>query len=215
MAEELEEEVAPEEGLDEDLLKDNVILRSNIKATRVGEINIVEAEKEHCATCLNVIDDKNRRLVCERCSTTTFCSQCEGTMAKTWSHKGYDLKYDWPLCRRCYRESRDAQVALIDSGRTEGFNKSSEEEGPLDMGPIIETPEPEKVGRYLGIASILLGAVSVFVMGLILGPLAIGLGFMAKVRKSRMGMWGIVLGGFGIATSVFWILITGELHWFF
>jgi hypothetical protein len=204
-----EEPILPEE-----LLKDNVIMRSTIKATKVGEIKIIEPKKEHCPTCLNVVDDKNMRLVCEKCSTTTFCSQCEKTMARTWTHKGYDLKYDWPLCRKCYHKARDDQIASIDAGKTEGFTRS-EETASMEMAPIIETKNPEEVGRYLGMAGILIGAVSVFVMGLLLGPLAVGLGFMARARMSKMGIWAMVLGGLGIATTLFWIMITGEIHWFF
>jgi len=83
------------------------------------------------------------------------------------------------------------------------------------MEPILETDDPEGLAKVLGWVSIVTGVMSVFFLGLILGPIAILTGFMAMVRKEKKGRWGLGLGALGIVTTIFWILINGEIVWFF
>ena len=50
-------------------------------------------------------------------------------------------------------------------------------------------------------------------MGFLLGIPAILLGYAAKVRKNPLSNYGIILGLLGLASSIFWFLLTGGGVW--
>jgi hypothetical protein len=73
-----------------------------------------------------------------------------------------------------------------------------------EMPSRASRPEiPTMAGKYDGYSKIL-GAVSIFLFGLVLGPLAIYYGAKARGLDERKGLVGIVLGAVGL---ILWIIL--------
>ncbi|MFW3146632.1 MAG: hypothetical protein ACMUIE_07460 [Thermoplasmatota archaeon] len=205
-------------------LSDNIIYRSTLTQTRVGELNIKEEKKLLCPTCSNPISEKNPRLVCEICGSSNFCSECDKQLTRILTHKGLKLEYDWPLCRKCYRVERDRQILDIDKGNVQYYKKAG---GPsetarnitdslerTDLEPVLETKDPEQVGNICGMMGLILGIISIFFLGFLLGLPAVILGYMARVRGNPLGNYAILTGVLGLASSIFWFFLTGFAVWY-
>ena len=77
---------------------------------------------------------------------------------------------------------------------------------------------PSAFGRWVferdgnAVASVLLGVAGLLAFGLILGPIAIGLGILAKRRIRHSGLPGDTLATVGIATGVIAMAIPVVLY---
>lgn len=81
--------------------------------------------------------------------------------------------------------------------------------------PVYNAPQPEAVpGKGLAVASMVVGIVSFFCFGIILGILAIIFGGVAKSKgcKSGMATAGIVLGVVGIGLYFITLFACGGLN---
>lgn len=224
-----DQSAAPDElgdmGLD---LTDSVLVRSRIQTTHVEQINIEGEQRHICPTCANLITDANHRLVCEQCKTHDFCEACERMMTKTPQYRGYQLNFDWPLCRDCYRSTLRRQVMEIECGLVEHYKPydepktarkrriTSNPDALVTPGfePILQFSHDAKISHVCAIISIVLGGFGIFIMGFTLGPPSIVLGYAAKVRNHPYGLLGMILGFFALASSVFWMLYSGGSVWY-
>ena len=115
------------------------------------------------------------------------------------------------ICNKCGAQNPDGARAcmrcgaMLANGAPQNFNQGYNTY-PQNQQMNNIAPEP---GRGLAIASLVLGIVSFFCVGVIAGIVAIIFGAMAKNQGNKSGMAtaGIVLGIIGFVLSIFGLII--------
>jgi ribosomal protein S27AE len=103
------------------------------------------------------------------------------------------------FCPNCGAEIPEYALFCPKCGSEVRLGAAAEEMPSRSSRPEI----PTMAGKYDGYSKIL-GALSIFLAGLILGPLAIYYGAKARGLDERKGLLGIVLGSVGL---VLWIIL--------
>lgn len=216
--------------------RSNVTSIENLHQTNIGQVTYETEKKSYCPSCGNEVGAINRRLVCNICGSNDICEVCSAYTPQYTEYREYAIDLGWPICRECYKEEIALARLEIDRGRVQRHMRRVEEDreetdrfaeytvpapSETPMRSVLENPEPIirthedcAVGKFCAYIGITAGIVSIFVLGFILGPVAIALGIAAVLRADKKGVWAIGLGLLGVATSVFWVFVTGSVMWF-
>ncbi|MET3321125.1 DUF308 domain-containing protein [Peribacillus butanolivorans] len=90
-----------------------------------------------------------------------------------------------------YREETSAEISTPPQ-RSRGYNDES-----------VDSEDRTSSGNVVGVISLIISIISLFMMPFILGALGIIVGIFARVRGSKMGTWAIVIGAVSIIVGIF------------
>ncbi|MGW6300413.1 DUF4190 domain-containing protein [Peribacillus butanolivorans] len=90
-----------------------------------------------------------------------------------------------------YREETSAEISTPPQ-RSRGYNDES-----------VDSEDMTSRGNVVGVISLIISIISLFMMPFILGALGIIVGIFARVRGSKMGTWAIVIGAVSIIVGIF------------
>ena len=90
-----------------------------------------------------------------------------------------------------YREETSAEISTPPQ-RSRGYNNDS-----------VDSDDITSRGNVVGVISLIISIISLFMMPFILGALGIIVGIFARSRGSKMGTWAIVIGAVSIIVGIF------------
>ncbi|MGE7764502.1 DUF4190 domain-containing protein [Peribacillus sp. NPDC096540] len=89
-----------------------------------------------------------------------------------------------------YREETSAEISTPPQRR--GYNDES-----------VDSEDRTSSGNVVGVISLIISIISLFMMPFILGAVGIIVGIFARSRGSKMGTWAIVIGAVSIIVGIF------------